>query len=132
MFGGVGFTLSTDMGKARLIVYDFMMSFMWVWSGVLVKMFVSKGLGMGRQQQAEAEILKGALFIVNMFFFAFLAKLTNGGAYNPLTVLSSAVSGDFAHFLFTVGAKIPAQVTSLLPSFDDFARSQVFMDLTSL
>ncbi|OMP03196.1 Major intrinsic protein [Corchorus olitorius] len=81
---------------------------MWVWSGILVKMFVHKGLGMG--QQAEAEILRCSLSILNMFFFTFLAKVTKGGAYNPLTVLSSAISGDFANFLFTVGARIPAQV----------------------
>ncbi|XVE95697.1 hypothetical protein REPUB_Repub02eG0121500 [Reevesia pubescens] len=96
------------MGKVRLILYDFIISFMWVWSGTLVKMFVSEGLGIGHQ--SKAEIVKAALSIVNMFFFAFLAKITKGGAYNPLTVLSSAVSVDFSHFLFTVGARIPAQV----------------------
>ncbi|KAK6232055.1 hypothetical protein QUC31_010731 [Theobroma cacao] len=96
------------MARARLIVYDFLMSFMWVWSGILVKMFVSKALGMGNQPKAE--ILKGAFSIINMFFFAFLGKITKGAAYNPLTVFSSAVSGDFSHFLFTVGARIPAQV----------------------
>ncbi|CAH1445783.1 unnamed protein product [Lactuca virosa] len=53
---------------------------------------------------------KSSLSILNMFFFAYLAKLTNGGAYNPLTVLSSAISGNFATFLFTVGSRIPFQV----------------------
>ncbi|XWS58871.1 hypothetical protein CRYUN_Cryun08bG0072100 [Craigia yunnanensis] len=96
------------MGRVRLILYDFIISFMWVWSGSLVKMFVSQVLGMGHQP--EAEIVKGALSVANMFFFAFLATVTKGGTYNPLTVFSSAVSGDFSHFLLTVGARIPAQV----------------------
>ncbi|XVF56257.1 hypothetical protein PTKIN_Ptkin06aG0104600 [Pterospermum kingtungense] len=96
------------MGTVPLVLYDFIISFMWVWSGCLVKMIVSHGLGMGHQPKAE--IVKGALSFANMFFFAFLAKLTNGGAYNPLTVLSSAVSGDFNQFLSTVGARILAQV----------------------
>ncbi|XVE69540.1 hypothetical protein DITRI_Ditri09bG0160300 [Diplodiscus trichospermus] len=96
------------MGRVQLILYDFIISFMWVWSGCLVKMFVSQGLGIGHQPKAE--IVKGALSVANMFFFAFLAKVTKGGAYNPLTVLSSAVSGDFSHFLFTVGVRIPVQV----------------------
>lgn len=96
------------MGKVGLILYDFIISFMWVWSGCLVKMFVSQGLGMG--PEPNAEIVKGALSVANMFFFAFLAKVTKGGAYNPLTVLSSAVSGDVKQFLFTVGVRIPVQV----------------------
>ncbi|XP_022744746.1 probable aquaporin SIP2-1 isoform X1 [Durio zibethinus] len=95
------------MGRVRLILYDFIISFMWVWSGCLVKMFVVECLGMGHQPKAE--IVTGALYVINMFFFAFLAKVTKGGTYNPLTVFSSAVSGDFNHFLFTVGARIPAQ-----------------------
>ncbi|GKV32679.1 hypothetical protein SLEP1_g41271 [Rubroshorea leprosula] len=96
------------MGKARLILWDFVFSFMWVWAGALVKLFVGKVLGMGHDPRGE--IIKGALSIMYMFFFAFLGKVTKGGAYNPLTVLASAVSGDFNQFLFTVGARIPAQV----------------------
>ncbi|XWS57186.1 hypothetical protein CRYUN_Cryun09bG0151700 [Craigia yunnanensis] len=96
------------MGRVRLILYDFIISFMWVWSGSLVKMFVVEGLGLGHQPKAE--IAKGTLSVINMFFFAFLAKVTKGGTYNPLTVFSSTVYGDFSHFLFTVGARIPAQV----------------------
>nr|GEV47057.1 probable aquaporin SIP2-1 [Tanacetum cinerariifolium] len=45
-----------------------------------------------------------------MFLFAYLAKLTNGGAYNPLTVLTSAISGSFGKFLFTLGSRISLQV----------------------
>ncbi|XP_059668255.1 probable aquaporin SIP2-1 [Cornus florida] len=92
----------------RLIVSDFIMSFMWVWSGVLNKIFVNKVLGLGHE--TKGEVIKCALSIINMFFFAYLGKVTKGGAYNPLTVLSGAISGDFSRFLLTVGARIPAQV----------------------
>lgn len=97
-----------SMGR-RLLVSDFIMSFMWVWSSVLIKIFVYKIMGFGRDD-LQGEILKHALAVINMFFFAFLAKATKGGAYNPLTVLSSAFSGDSSQFLFTLGTRIPAQV----------------------
>ncbi|CAA3030814.1 probable aquaporin SIP2-1 [Olea europaea var. sylvestris] len=93
----------------RLLVSDFLMSFMWVWSSVLIKIFVYKILDYGSHDM-KGEILRYGISIVNMFFFAFLAKATKGGAYNPLTVLSSAISGNFSNFLFTVGARIPVQV----------------------
>ncbi|PON44473.1 Major intrinsic protein [Trema orientale] len=96
------------MAGFALLLSDFLVSFMWVWSGVLTRIFVYNILGLGHEQFGEA--IKCALSILNMFFFAFLAKFSNGGAYNPLTVLSSAISGDFSRFLFTVGARIPAQV----------------------
>ncbi|KAF8043724.1 hypothetical protein BT93_A1900 [Corymbia citriodora subsp. variegata] len=95
------------MGATRLLVSDFVISFMWVWSGALIKIFVYEVLGLGHGLWGE--IVKSSLYIVNMFFFAFLGKLTKGGSYNPLTVLAAGVSGDFSHFLFTVGARIPAQ-----------------------
>lgn len=50
-------------------------------------------------------------------FFRVLGKTTKGGAYNPLTVFAGAISGDFKRFLFDVGARIPAQVTSLFGAF---------------
>lgn len=96
------------MGKTRLLFWDFVISFMWVWAGALVKLFVGKVMESGHDPKGE--ILKGALSIIYMFFFALLGKVTKGGAYNPLTILASAVSGDFGQFLFTVGARIPAQV----------------------
>ncbi|KAL8041172.1 hypothetical protein ABFX02_10G149600 [Erythranthe guttata] len=95
--------------RRRLLAADFAMSFMWIWSGVLLKIFVHRILGYGAHQ-FEGELIRYSVSILNMFFFAFLSKLTNGGAYNPLTVLSSAISGDFSNFLFTLGARIPAQV----------------------
>ncbi|KAI4300956.1 hypothetical protein L6164_034281 [Bauhinia variegata] len=96
------------MGRARLLLSDFIVSFMWVWSGVLVKILVYKYFSFGHQPHGE--IVKCAFSIMNMFFFAFLAKITKGGAYNPLTVLSGAISGDFSNFLYCVGARIPVQV----------------------
>ncbi|KAL6223220.1 hypothetical protein ACLB2K_006608 [Fragaria x ananassa] len=96
------------MGKIGLLVSDFIISFMWVSSGVFVKKFVHSVLGFSHEPTAE--ILKSALSIVNMFFFAFLAKLTEGGTYNPLTVFSDAITGDFSRFLFTVAARVPAQL----------------------
>ncbi|TXG70115.1 hypothetical protein EZV62_005050 [Acer yangbiense] len=101
------------MVGARLIVSDFVLSFMWVWAGVLAKMFVVKVLGLGHEPLGE--VIKCGLSIVYMFLFAFLGKVTHGGAYNPLTVLSSAISGDFSQFLLTVGARIPIQ--NLLENF---------------
>ncbi|XP_034893923.1 probable aquaporin SIP2-1 [Populus alba] len=96
------------VSKTRLILSDFVVSLMWVWSGSLIKIFVFKVLGMGHDSRGE--FLKNSLSIVNMFLFAFLGKVTKGGTYNPLTILSSAISGDFSQFLFTIGARIPAQV----------------------
>lgn len=96
------------MAKIRLIVSDFLLAFMWVSSGALNKLFVNRVLGWGHQPRGE--IMKATLSIINMFFFAFLGKISKGGAYNPLTVLAGAISGDFSRFLFTVGARIPAQV----------------------
>lgn len=95
--------------RRRLLAADFVMSFMWVWSSVIIKIFVHRILGYGAHE-LKGEIVRYAVSVVNMFFFAFLGKATKGGAYNPLTILSSAISGDFSNFLFTLGARIPAQV----------------------
>ncbi|XP_062168162.1 probable aquaporin SIP2-1 [Alnus glutinosa] len=96
------------MAVAALLISDFIISFMWVWSGVLIKIFVNNVLELGHEPSGE--VIKCVLSIINMFFFAFLGKTTKGGAYNPLTVLAGAISGDFSRFLFDVGARIPAQV----------------------
>ncbi|KAI9071327.1 hypothetical protein K1719_027164 [Acacia pycnantha] len=96
------------MGRARLLVSDFIISFMWVWSGVLIKLFVFRYVGLSHQPLVE--VLRLTLSTINMFFFALLGNWTHGGAYNPLTVLAGAFSGDFSNFLFCVGARIPAQV----------------------
>lgn len=104
------------MGAVGLLVSDFIISFMWMWSGALIKTFVNKFLGLGHQ--TSGEVIKCVLSIINMFFFAFLGKITKGGTYNPLTVLAGAISGNFSRFLFDVGARIPVQVSSLLLSID--------------
>lgn len=96
------------MAGAGLLVSDFIISFMWVWSGALNKIFVYKILGLGHEPSGE--VIKCVVSILIMFFFAFLGKITKGGSYNPLTVLAGAISGDFRHFIFNVGARIPAQV----------------------
>lgn len=97
------------MARLRLLATDFMVSLMWVWSGALIKMVVFQVLGFPAQQP-NGEILKGALFIANMFFFVWLGKATGGGSYNPLTVLATSISGNFTGFLFASCARIPTQV----------------------
>ncbi|CDP14344.1 unnamed protein product [Coffea canephora] len=98
------------MGRRLVLVAsDFVISFMWVWSSVLIKIFVYNIMAFGRDD-VQGEILKHALAVINMFFFAFLVKATKGGSYNPLTIFSSAVSGNFTQFLFVLCARIPAQV----------------------
>ncbi|XP_077247647.1 putative aquaporin SIP2-1 [Tasmannia lanceolata] len=96
------------MGALALVLSDFICSFMWVWSGALIKIFVYEVLGLGHQPRGE--IIKCALSVLSMFFFAGLGKITKGGSYNPLTVLAGAISGNFNNFLFSVGVRIPAQV----------------------
>ncbi|XP_022971453.1 probable aquaporin SIP2-1 [Cucurbita maxima] len=93
---------------ARLLVLDFVLAFMWVWSGTLIKIFVFGTLGFGNDPVGE--IVKASFSILNMFVFAFLSKIWNGASYNPLNILSDAFSGDSSSFLFVAGARIPAQV----------------------
>ncbi|XP_047946567.1 probable aquaporin SIP2-1 [Salvia hispanica] len=100
-------------GGWRLLAADFAMSFMWVWSSVLNKTFVHKILGYG-PHDLDAQIVRYALSILNMFFFALMVKVTKGGAYNPLSLLSAAFTGDFSNFLFTLGARVPAQVVGAI------------------
>lgn len=111
-----------------LLAADFVTSIMWVWSSVLIKIFVYRFLSFGLHD-LDGEILKHALAVAVMFFFAFLGKVTNGGAYNPLTVLASSISGDFHNFIFTLGARIPSQVLGsivgvrlILDTFPDIGR----------
>jgi hypothetical protein len=101
------------VSKTRLIVSDFIVSIIWVWNGALIKMFVFKVLQMGHDSRGE--FMRQSLTVVSLFFFAFLAKVTKGASFNPLAVLSSAISGDFSQFLFTIGTRIPAQVCFSFP-----------------
>lgn len=95
------------MGRLRLLLADFVLSFMWVCSGVLVRLIVFQHLGFDHSPLGE--VIKTTFSVANMFFFSFLVKVTRG-AYNPLTVLADAISGNFNNFLYCVGARIPAQV----------------------
>ena len=94
-----------------LILWDFAFSFMWAWAGSLAKLFVYSFLDWGHTSEAEA--LKLSLSVVYMYMFAWLAKWSEGGAYNPLTVLSSAFLGGPDAFIFTAFGRIPAQVPTL-------------------
>lgn len=57
-----------------------------------------------------ALVLNGSLAALYLYSFSRLRKKTKGGSYNPLLVLCHAIFGDFIGFLFTVFARIPAQV----------------------
>ncbi|MQM11566.1 hypothetical protein Taro_044475 [Colocasia esculenta] len=97
---------------ARILVADAVISFMWVWSGALIKLVANRALALGLLHEYVAEALKDSLAVLFLFFFAWLGVLTRGGSYNPLTVLASAMSGDFPRFVLTVLGRIPAQVYS--------------------
>ncbi|XP_010251756.1 PREDICTED: probable aquaporin SIP2-1 [Nelumbo nucifera] len=96
------------MAGNPLILWDFVLSFMWVWSGALLKIFVYKILGFGSEPRGE--IIRGCLAVLTMFVFASLGRISRGAAYNPLTVLPGAISGSFGRFLLSVGVRIPTQV----------------------
>ncbi|XP_068661096.1 probable aquaporin SIP2-1 [Aristolochia californica] len=91
------------MGKLRLVATDFVLSFMWVWSGSLTKLFEY-------ESDPKREAIRYALQVLVLFFFVWLRKITKGGSFNPLPTLASAISGNFSGFLFAVGGRIPAQV----------------------
>ncbi|XP_051142879.1 probable aquaporin SIP2-1 [Andrographis paniculata] len=120
-------TAARTAWRWRLLAADLAMSFMWVWSSVLNKVFVHRVLGYGAHQ-LDGEIVRYAVSIANMFFFAFLGNATGGG-YNPLSILGSAIAGDFSNFVFIVGARIPAQIVGsiygvrlILNTFDGIGR----------
>ncbi|KAI5427504.1 probable aquaporin SIP2-1 [Lathyrus oleraceus] len=98
--------------RSRLVfVSDFVLSFMWVCSGILVRLIVFKIIGFSHTHLAE--IIKLSFSIANMFLFAFLAKISRG-AYNPLPVLVDAITGDFRNFFLCVGFRVPAQVVGFI------------------
>ncbi|EHA8587720.1 putative aquaporin SIP2-1 [Cocos nucifera] len=106
------------MARFGLVLWDLVLSFMWVWASALVKLFVYGYLEIGHRP--EAEILKISLGVLYMFFFAWLGEVTRGGSYNPLTVLSYAFSGNLDRFLFTSLGRIPAQVSRIFTLSGDF------------
>ncbi|KAF6176488.1 hypothetical protein GIB67_007871 [Kingdonia uniflora] len=95
-------------GRVGQVTSDFIISFMWVWLGAMIKLFVYNFMGLGSQPRGE--IIKRCILILSMFVFAWFSKIRKGGSYNPLTSLSSAISGSFSGFIFTVCIRIPAQV----------------------
>ncbi|XP_078446559.1 small and basic intrinsic protein 2;1 [Wolffia australiana] len=96
--------------SVRLLAVDLVISFAWVWAGGLVKIVTLRCLEAGIVGQSSADAFRYSCTVLVMFFFAWLGIFTNGGSYNPLTVLSNAVIGDFSNFLFTVLGRIPIQV----------------------
>ncbi|CAK8542986.1 unnamed protein product [Lathyrus sativus] len=97
---------------SRLVfISDFVLSFMWLCSGVLVRLIVFKIRGFSHTHLAE--IIKLSFSVANMFLFAFLAKASRG-AYNPLPVLVDAITGDFRNLFLCVGFRIPAQVVGFI------------------
>lgn len=96
-------------GMGQLIVTDTILSFMWVWASVITRIIVHDILGLSYNGYAS-EFFKCCLSVANMFLFTYLVKLTNGGAYNPIVVFTSAVNGNFFTFIFNVG-RIPFQVS---------------------
>ncbi|KAI3742183.1 hypothetical protein L1987_59863 [Smallanthus sonchifolius] len=95
-------------GMGQLIVTDTILSLMWVWAGVIVRIIIQNFEALNYNDHAS-EFFRCCITVVNMFLFAYLAKLTNGGAYNPVVVFTNAINGDFVTFLFNVG-RIPFQV----------------------
>ncbi|KAF6146363.1 hypothetical protein GIB67_020457 [Kingdonia uniflora] len=95
-------------GRVGIVTSFIIISFMWVWLGALIKLFVYNFMGLG--SQPIGEIIKGCLLILSMFVFAWLSKISKDGSYNPLTLLSPAISGNFSGFFFIVCIRIPAQV----------------------
>ncbi|MFS7943505.1 hypothetical protein Hanom_Chr06g00501031 [Helianthus anomalus] len=96
-------------GIVQLLVTDTILSFMWAWATVIIRIIVQNFLGFSYYGHTHtAEFFKCCLSVLNMFLFAYLVKLTNGGAYNPIVVFTSAINGDFITFLVNVG-RIPFQ-----------------------
>lgn len=96
------------MSRLRLLASDFFVSFLWVWSGSLLRCLALRFLGF--RNSPGVLIIKGSIAVPYIVFFAWLGRATNGGSYNPLVVLCYAISGNFAFFLFSILARIPAQV----------------------
>ncbi|KAG0493109.1 hypothetical protein HPP92_006507 [Vanilla planifolia] len=94
--------------QLRLISSDFFVSFFWVWSGSLLRCLAFRFLGPGNSPAIL--VLKVSVAVPYLVFFAWLGRATKGGSYNPLIVLCYAVSGSFEDFLFSILARIPAQV----------------------
>ncbi|XP_072993389.1 aquaporin SIP2-1-like [Typha latifolia] len=96
------------ISQIGLVGSDFVVSFIWVCSGSVLRYLACKVLGSGMSPIALA--IKGSLAVIYLYCFSWFGKATNGGSYNPLMVLCYAIFGDFRGFLFVVFGRIPAQV----------------------
>nr|GEX58206.1 probable aquaporin SIP2-1 [Tanacetum cinerariifolium] len=96
------------VGMLELVITDTILSFMWVWASVIIRIIVDNVFGLSNNGHAS-EFFRCCFSVVNMFLFAYMVKVTNGGAYNPIVVFTSAVNGTFLVFLFNL-ARIPFQV----------------------
>ncbi|MFS7927197.1 hypothetical protein Hanom_Chr04g00306111 [Helianthus anomalus] len=95
-------------GIGQLLVTNTILSFMWAWATVIIRIIVQKFIGFSYYGHT-AEFFKCCLFVLNMFLFAYSVKVTNGGAYNSIVVFTSSINGDFVTFLVNVG-RIPFQI----------------------
>nr|VDD57608.1 unnamed protein product [Brassica oleracea] len=100
------------MGRISIVVSDLVLSFMWIWAGVLVNILVHGVLGFSRKD-TTGEIVGYIFSVISMFVFAFLQKLTKGGHYNPVAALASGVSGGFGSFIFTVMVRVIGSVLAV-------------------
>ncbi|XP_071724327.1 probable aquaporin SIP2-1 [Rutidosis leptorrhynchoides] len=103
MSGGGG-----DGISVVVVIVDFVMSFLYAWISVFIKIFVYRILGFHHDALGEAVLITFKIF--NTILFQFLSKKLKGGTYNPITVLYHSITGDFNHILFALNARIPAQV----------------------
>ncbi|KAL8162920.1 hypothetical protein V2J09_014409 [Rumex salicifolius] len=95
--------------KVKILIADFILSSMWVFSSSIIDLIILRISGSGHYHIAEG--IKCFLKVANMFLFAVIGSINGeGGCYNPLPVLADAISANFNWFLFTLFARIPAQV----------------------
>ncbi|KAG2258183.1 hypothetical protein Bca52824_077477 [Brassica carinata] len=87
------------MGRISIVVSDLVLSFMWIWAGVLVNILVHGVLGFSRKD-TTGEIVGYIFSVISMFVFAFLQKLTK-------------VSGGFGSFIFTVMVRVIGSVLAV-------------------
>ena len=96
----------------RMLVFDLAMAFMWVWSGAIVKIVLSRWVDPTIVGNHGLDFLRYTATVLLMFLFAWLGIITRGAAYNPLSVLSDAIKGDLSTFVLTLFGRIPSQVFS--------------------
>ena len=96
----------------RMLAVDLIMAFMWVWSGAIVKIVISTWVDPKIVGNHGLDFLRYTGTVLFMFLFAWLGIITRGAAYNPLSVLSDASTGDLSTFVLTLFGRISSQVFS--------------------